>query len=184
MPFHRTNIRPQASFLCSRHDLLRLSVILAIACSSVASAARVDKCSPVNAVCAILRGSLKSQGIVSMSFLPHRRQNRIADPRFVPSSLTKQAVSINTKYTRTVTGPAITSTITAAPQTQTTTTDITEKDNITQVETYPPPAVVVMATATVTAATKTIYQKREASPNQRAIPAAIATFASLRISSA
>lgn len=50
--------------------LFRPSVILAFACGSVVSAAPVDKCSPVNAVYAILRGALRSQASpLCLSFL-------------------------------------------------------------------------------------------------------------------
>jgi hypothetical protein len=57
-------------------------------------------------------------------------------------------------------------------------------DTVTKTETYQPPVVVMTETATVTAAINNVGRKREALPNQRAIPVALAVFASSRISSA
>jgi hypothetical protein len=87
-----------------------------------------------------------------MSFLPQRRQSHTADPGssfpISPSRLSRLS---------TVIGPAVTSTVTAAAQTQSTTMEITETDTITQIETYQLPDVVVTETAIATAATKLIY---------------------------
>jgi hypothetical protein len=69
-PFTKERFTLKPLFCAVDMHLIRPSVILAVACSSVVSAAPVDKCSPVDTVYAILRGPLKSQASsLCLSFL-------------------------------------------------------------------------------------------------------------------
>lgn len=74
--------------------------------------------------------------------------------------------------------------MTAAAQTATATAQTVQTVSVTETATVQLPDASVMQTVTVTAATSTVYQKREAMANPAGVPGPLAIFASSRISSA
>ena len=125
-------------------------------------------CTRVDAALALLQGPLKT---VASNFC----QTYLG---------TRTATSTSTAK---VTGAGNVVTTTLADETVTRTTDVTLTDTNTQVDTVRQDNPTETITQTVTAGTRTIYQKRDATTLERraiSIPAALKTFAASRISSA
>ncbi|KAF1848351.1 uncharacterized protein K460DRAFT_414920 [Cucurbitaria berberidis CBS 394.84] len=128
--------------------------------STVVAAPAANTCNPVDAVYAILKGSLKNQASsFCLDFLGGHK-------------------TVQSTKTIPVTGAGRTVTITNPDQTQTANIDVTNVNRVTSTIDQTAANPTTTTTVTVTAGTRTIYQKRGVVPTQ------LIAFASSRISSA